>query len=101
MTVELAPEVEQAILAEAEATGRTPDEVANKHLAALVNAAEDVPEITVASLLATIPPDEAAIQRANASIERLRELREDIGPSFGPRPAQRFRSWIHEGHKHY
>jgi hypothetical protein len=98
MIIQLAPEVERAVLAESEATGLTPDEIANKHLAVL--AGYKSATISVADLLASLPPDPASDARAKASRERLAALRRDISPEFGPKPGQRFRDWIHEGHKY-
>ncbi len=43
MQIELAPEIAKAILAEAEAMGLTPDDVANRHLAALASVIQDGP----------------------------------------------------------
>jgi hypothetical protein len=99
--IELTPELEKAVLAEAESTGLSPTEIAHRALAAHTAGAKLSPrEAPVSSIQPETLVDPETMARRKAAVERIRAMQTNGGSALGPPPGVRWREWIHQGHKY-
>ena len=94
MSIELTPELEEALLAESAATGLTPTEIARRAVAAHIAARAHTDASRSGVALESDP-----IELRRAAVERILALRARVGAEVGPPLGVGWREWIHEGHR--